>query len=909
MYLRALVSCLSLGVLVKSAAGSEWCYHGCDYSLKKWDKIEGSYCGEKMQSPINIDTHNAVLDNDLVSFKFVNISSQQVIKSISNNGHTVICSLEENDVEVSGGGLDGTYSVVQFHFHMGDPAHELPGSEHTINNHRYPVEMHIVGMKKNVSEEDAANMADGFAVLGFFLHAMENQNMSKSWKMLASNLINLTDNTTVKIETNISIDELIGNVDLTKYYRYKGSLTTPMCNEAVMWTVFHEPIGISQELIDMFSLETGLFNNYRPTQDLNGRNVSASPAISHSWCYEGHCEPSMYEPLHWHLLPASKCGESNQSPINIDTDLVETDIHLGPFSFTNFDNKHAIKYITNTGHSVKCVLEEDMVELTGGGLEHVYSTLQFHFHWGSDEHDGSEHTMNSKHYPMEMHIVSKRKNLPLEEALNHQDGLAVLGFFIEAEDTTKSNTESSDHPATNPAASAASNMDAWKKLTSHLSAVGNISSMVNFTEEISIDDLLGNIDRTAYYRYSGSLTTPSCNEAVIWTIFKESVKVDPSLMHMFPAKAGYHDVFRPTQALNGRKIYSTSASSVPGPILLLMLLASLCALFMSAKRQRRATGASKASKMNCLVVAALALCVLAPSAYCATDSIAWCYNEPTCNDTTWPVIAAQFCNGTRQSPIDIVSATAAADANLTEFTFVNYSSTSALKKIENTGKTVKVGLSSGITVSGGDLSETYDSLQFHLHWGNGSAIPGSEHTVDGKRYPMELHIVNSKSKYNGNTSLAVQDSTGLAALGFFIEEMSGDATGQPASWKNLTSYLTSIRNAGESVTITLPISLDDLLVGVDRSKYYRYLGSLTTPTCNEAVVWTVFKDTIKVSKDLIDLFSTTLYVSNSTSPLMVNVYRNIQPAQRVTTQPATGSSSVTCYSLGLLALSLVFGRS
>lgn len=53
------------------------------------------------------------------------------------------------------------------------------------------------------------------------------------------------------------------------------------------------------------------------------------------------------------------------------------------------------------------------------------------------------------------------------------------------------------------------------------------------------------------------------------------------------------------------------------------------------------------------------------------------------------------------------------------------------------------------------------------------------------------------------------------------------------------------------MTLQAGISLDDLLVGVNRSNYYRYLGSLTTPTCNEAVVWTVFKDTVKVSKDLV----------------------------------------------------------
>uniref|UniRef100_A0A8C2WL34 Carbonic anhydrase n=1 Tax=Cyclopterus lumpus TaxID=8103 RepID=A0A8C2WL34_CYCLU len=285
------------------------------------------------------------------------------------------------------------------------------------------------------------------------------------------------------------------------------------------------------------------------------------------------------------------------------------------------------------------------------------------------------------------------------------------------------------------------------------------------------------------------------------------------------------------------------------------------------------------------------------------------------DDSTWPTIATKFCNGSRQSPINIISASAQLDTNLTAFTLNNFNGNS-LKSITNTGKTVKVTLNSGISISGGGLSGAYDSLQFHLHWGNGSSVPGSEHTVNGKRYPMELHIVNSKAIYAGNTTLAVSDSTGLAALGFLIEvrkdafqffEMSGNATGQPASWNILSSYLSKIKNIGDSSEVS-QISLTDLIPGVDTTRYYRYLGSLTTPSCNEAVVWTVFKDTVKVSKDVvsfgdsaqmfercfvyltgliscfqIDKFSKMIYVTNSTSPLIVNNFRNLQPALSVTT--------------------------
>lgn len=52
---------------------------------------------------------------------------------------------------------------------------------------------------------------------------------------------------------NITIDDLIGNVDLTKFYRYIGSLTTPYCHEAVVWTLFHEPIKVHKDLVSALS--------------------------------------------------------------------------------------------------------------------------------------------------------------------------------------------------------------------------------------------------------------------------------------------------------------------------------------------------------------------------------------------------------------------------------------------------------------------------------------------------------------------------------------------------------------------------------------------------------------------------------------------------------------------------------
>lgn len=42
--------------------------------------------------------------------------------------------------------------------------------------------------------------------------------------------------------------------------------------------------------------------------------------------------------------------------------------------------------------------------------------------------------------------------------------------------------------------------------------------------------------------------------------------------------------------------------------------------------------------------------------------------------------------------------------------------------------------------------------------------------------------------------------------------------------------------------------MDDLLPK-DRSTFYRYVGSLTTPPCSEGIIWSVFPEHLQVSQD------------------------------------------------------------
>ena len=61
---------------------------------------------------------------------------------------------------------------------------------------------------------------------------------------------------------------------------------------------------------------------------------------------------------------------------------------------------------TNNGHSLQFTPSNTRgmtVNVHGG----TYELLQFHFHWGQYDYEGSEHRVNGKQYSGEMHFVHK----------------------------------------------------------------------------------------------------------------------------------------------------------------------------------------------------------------------------------------------------------------------------------------------------------------------------------------------------------------------------------------------------------------------------------------------------------------------------------------------------------------------
>lgn len=72
------------------------------------------------------------------------------------------------------------------------------------------------------------------------------------------------------------------------------------------------------------------------------------------------------------------------------------------FVLKNYDMMPKDNYtLTNNGHTLHVGFPTNFFNVSGGGLEGVFTTAQFHFHWGKTNNEGSEHTMD-KAYPAEV---------------------------------------------------------------------------------------------------------------------------------------------------------------------------------------------------------------------------------------------------------------------------------------------------------------------------------------------------------------------------------------------------------------------------------------------------------------------------------------------------------------------------
>lgn len=192
--------------------------------------------------------------------------------------------------------------------------------------------------------------------------------------------------------------------------------------------------------------------------------------------------------------------------------------------------------------------------------------------------------------------------------------------------------------------------------------------------------------------------------------------------------------------------------------------------------------------------------------------------------------------GRKQSPIALDS-TATMRAPLPSLIF-DYRPTEM--EVENNGHVIEVpydegsflriinvppliGVASLLTQQVTPLEDVYQIVQFHFH-------APSEHTLDGKSYDMEMHIVHR----NVLGDLAVVGV--LLKAGTAPNRLIDDIMNHAPMTEGSADAHTSV-----NVAHLLPAS----------RRYFTYSGSLTTPPCSEGVRWIVMKDPVEVSESAI----------------------------------------------------------
>ncbi|KAG1654057.1 Carbonic anhydrase 15 [Nymphon striatum] len=617
-----------------------------------------------------------------------------------------------------------------------------------------------------------------------------------------------------------------------------------------------------------------------PFKTINGFCVAASS-----------CASKPRENRHW----------SQQSPINIDSHklLLQKD---GAITLINYDHVPPIDYIIeNNGHTAqlgRTSLDVDVGVNIGNGIN--YQFLQLHFHWGPTSIVGSEHLID-----FQMHIV--HANPDSADALADPNGLAVLGVLFEM----------------------------------------NNAPVAPFALETLVPK------SKALYRYEGSLTTPPCSEAVIWTVFKETLSISEAQLAEFRQlidNFGQQMLlnFRPVNPLFGRKVFFQPDSKqthyrkdivlsenrvpfcpprwyqylvwlmdyqVEGDVFIAFDFADfdrpglLIERIFSIQDLEFLVFLAVTYETRPHLVVQLVFRNSTPfkNTVDPVDShmeVRWTYKGPF-GVKSWPK-NFPLCDDMRQSPININSY----KLDFKEdgvITFNNYDYIPPMNYIiENNGHTGKysethlyhhtllkrsgrsdqkrydrVYYETYATYKDQDVENTYNTgsilgthsldahvgvdigngidyefMQLHFHWGPRSNV-GSEHLINYRAFPLEMHIVHA----NPHSADPLADPDGLAVLGILfevilyslldidiedIEEIDKCFSLSQIGAKNealqpIIDSLKSIINEDDTAPVA-PFALETL---VPKSKaLYRYKGSLTTPPCSEAVVWTVFQETL-----------------------------------------------------------------
>ncbi len=216
----------------------------------------------------------------------------------------------------------------------------------------------------------------------------------------------------------------------------------------------------------------------------------------------------------------------------------------------------------------------------------------------------------------------------------------------------------------------------------------------------------------------------------------------------------------------------------------------------------------------------------------------WSYSGETSPEHWAEIEKNSDCSGMNQSPINIVELNTTTVEKSKDALEFYYSPKTVLNKVRNNGHSIQFDFEKGDSIC--SSFGNYGLVQIHFH-------EPSEHTINGVRYPIEIHLVHQGT---------LKDYTVISIMG--IEGQESEVMEKMESFLPLKS--------GEEKVIDKSFDLQSIFP--EKKDYYTYQGSLTTPPCTENVKWIVFKNPIVVSLEEVLKLRSNMPLQN---------YRNEQP--------------------------------
>ena len=117
----------------------------------------------------------------------------------------------------------------------------------------------------------------------------------------------------------------------------------------------------------------------------------------------------------------------------------------------------------------------------------------------------------------------------------------------------------------------------------------------------------------------------------------------------------------------------------------------------------------------------------------ASEDHNWSYSGES-GPANWAALEKNSsCGGSAQSPVNIIAANAQPDANRNRPLALDYRQRTLINNVINNGHSIQFDFAAGDALA--YQGRRFDLMQIHFH-------SPSEHTLNGIRYPVELHLVH-----------------------------------------------------------------------------------------------------------------------------------------------------------------------